>query len=205
MGKYEWILYAVVAGLAWGTYVPLVGYGGKQLGGAPTARLLAILCIGVAYLLIGVLFPLFYLFVMTPAEQRPSVNTMGAIFAGCGGAAGAIGAICVVFATKAAPESQRLFIPPVIFGLAPILATLIGAFWHPIADSKGTGEPFHFQVQEALFQNWKLWAGVVLVGFGVVLVFLARGELEAAESKKSSSVTSSAPSNSASSAEETKP
>src|SRR5438105_12245506 len=107
LGKYDWLLYAIFAGLAWGTYVPLVGYGGEQLGGKPTHRLVAILCIGVAYLVIGVLFPLLYLFVLTPAEERPSVNSLGLIFSGLGGAAGALGAVCVVFATKAAFAADR--------------------------------------------------------------------------------------------------
>ncbi len=181
-GKYDWLLYALFAGLAWGTYVPLVGYGGEQLGGKPTHRLLAILCIGVAYLIIGVLFPLFYLFVMTPAEERPSLNALGVTFAGLGGAAGAAGAVCVVFATKAAfaadrasglpPGTLKTYIPPIIFGLAPVLATLISAFWHP---SAATSEPFRFHMD---LPGWKLWAGVVLIGLGVALVFYSRGELE---------------------------
>src|SRR3989442_1463822 len=132
MGKYDWLLYAIFAGLAWGTYVPLVGYGGTELGGKVPSRLLAILCIGVAYVLIGVVFPLIYLFILTPVEQRPHANTLGLIFSGVGGAAGALGAICVVFATKAAmdaaldaqldKDTYRIFIPPIIFGLAPVLA-----------------------------------------------------------------------------------
>jgi hypothetical protein len=195
-GKYEWLAFAALAGIAWGTYVPLVGYGGEQLGGKPTHRLLAILCIGVAYLLIGVLFPLFYLFVMTPAEARPAVNTLGAIFSGLGGAAGALGAICVVFATKAAfaadreagltPGTLKMYIPPIIFGLAPVLATIISAVWHPSAEAS---EPFRFHFD---MPGWKLWAGVVLVGLGVALVFYSRGEMEAAEKKSSASGSAAA-------------
>jgi drug/metabolite transporter (DMT)-like permease len=187
-GKYEWLFYAIFAGLAWGTYVPLVGYGGEQLGGKPTHRLLAILCIGVAYLVIGVLFPLFYLLVLTPAEQRPSLDSLGMIFAGIGGAAGAAGAVCVVFATKASivadkaagltPGTLKIYIPPIIFGLAPVLATLISVVWHPDAGSR---EPWRFHVD---MPGWKLWAGVVLVGLGVALVFYSRGELEAKEKEK---------------------
>src|SRR5262245_60134864 len=57
----SWILYTLLAGLAWGTYVPLIFYGGSELGGKPGARIMAILCVGVAYFVIAVLFPL-YLF-----------------------------------------------------------------------------------------------------------------------------------------------
>ena len=31
MGKYEWLVYVVLAGLAWGTYVPIIFYGGSEL------------------------------------------------------------------------------------------------------------------------------------------------------------------------------
>ena len=31
MGKYEWLLYVALAGLAWGTYVPIIFYGGSEL------------------------------------------------------------------------------------------------------------------------------------------------------------------------------
>ena len=29
--RYEWLMYVIVAGLAWGTYVPLIFYGGSEL------------------------------------------------------------------------------------------------------------------------------------------------------------------------------
>jgi hypothetical protein len=58
MGKYEWLLYVAAAGLAWGTYVPIIFFGGLELGGKPSSRLVAILCVGVAYFLVGVLLPL---------------------------------------------------------------------------------------------------------------------------------------------------
>ena len=53
--KYLWMLYVALAGLSWGTYVPLIAQGGKELGGN---RFGALLCVGVAYFLIAVLLPL---------------------------------------------------------------------------------------------------------------------------------------------------
>ena len=57
MGKSEWLFYVVLAGLSWGTYVPLIFYGGNELGKPPGNRLMAILCVGVAYFLIAILLP----------------------------------------------------------------------------------------------------------------------------------------------------
>lgn len=163
--KSEWVLYTLAAGLAWGTYVPLIFYGGSELGGKPGSRILAILCVGLAYFIIGVLFPL-YLF-LSGKEHWPDLTKTGLVFSGLAGVAGAVGALCVVFASKAAvdaartagvePATYRLFIAPLIFGLAPIINTLISLVWHP-----QPGQPFHFSLES--LPGWKLWMGIVLVG-----------------------------------------
>src|SRR5437667_8939133 len=136
--KNEWLLYVALAGLAWGTYVPLIFYGGNELGRGAGARLMAILCVGIAYFLIAVLFPL-YLF-LSGQEQWPDLKTTGLVFSGLAGVAGAVGALCVVFASKAAvdaakaaglpPATYRLYIAPLIFGLAPVINTLVSLVWH---------------------------------------------------------------------------
>src|SRR5262249_58297521 len=106
--------------------------------------LTAILCVGVAYFVIGVLFPAVYLYLL-PASDRPALTTTGLVFSGLAGVAGAVGAICVIFSTKAAVTAgvtgvnYKLFIAPMIFGLAPVINTLVSSFWHP-----PKGQPFHF-------------------------------------------------------------
>src|SRR5262245_10200146 len=95
-----WVLYTLLAGLSWGTYVTPIFYGGAGPGGKPSARIMAILCVGVAYFVIAVLFPL-YLF-LSGQQEWPDLKTTGLVFSGLAGVAGAVGALCVVFATKAA-------------------------------------------------------------------------------------------------------
>src|SRR5947207_7195153 len=95
-----WLFYVILAGLAWGTYVPITFYGGSELGGKANARLMAILCVGAAYFVIGVLFPLAMF--LSKQEEWPGLKTTGLVFAGLAGVAGAVGAICVVFASSAA-------------------------------------------------------------------------------------------------------
>ena len=139
MGKYEWLLYVILAGLAWGTYVPIIFYGGSELGGRANARLMAILCVGVAYFVIGVLFPLTMF--LTGQYQWPDLKATGLVFSSLAGVAGAVGAICVIFATKSAieaakasgrpPATYKLYIAPLIFGLAPVINTVVSSFWHP--------------------------------------------------------------------------
>src|SRR5205085_10729736 len=118
------LVYVVLAGLAWGTYVPFIFYGGNELGGRASARLMAILCVGIAYFLIAVLFPL-YMF-LSGQEKWPDLTTTGLVFSGLAGVAGAVGALCVVFASKAAVDAAkaagldaatyRMHIGPLIFG-----------------------------------------------------------------------------------------
>jgi drug/metabolite transporter (DMT)-like permease len=179
--KSEWVLYTLAAGLAWGTYVPLIFYGGSELGGKPASRILAILCVGIAYFVIAVLFPL-YLF-LSGREQWPELKTTGLVFSGLAGVAGAVGALCVVFASKAAvdaakaanlePATFRLYIAPLIFGLAPVINTLISLVWHP-----KPGNPFHFGFEKT--PGWELLLGIVLVGAGAFLVLFAKEKSESA-------------------------
>src|SRR5262249_51621301 len=196
------------AGLAWGTYVPIIFYGGSELGGRANARLMAILCVGLAYFVIGVLFPL--VLFLTGQFAWPEMKATGLIFSGLAGVSGAVGAICVIFATQAAvaaaqttPEYKdkdaevaslgkelqehperpagvdprldeakaekprlmgryRLFIAPLIFGLAPVINTIVSLLWHPRA-----GEALHFGFK---MPHPLLWVGILLVGVGAGLV-----------------------------------
>jgi drug/metabolite transporter (DMT)-like permease len=176
--RYQWLLYVGLAGLAWGTYVPLIFYGGNELGGKPGSRFMAILCVGVAYFVIAVLFPL-YIFFSKQADW-PEMTGTGLTFSALAGVAGAVGALCVIFASKSAtqaargagldPAHYRLFIAPLIFGLAPVINTLVSVFWHP-----QKGQPFHFVAE---LPGWKLWVGIILVGVGAALVLFSKEEAE---------------------------
>ncbi len=188
MGKYEWLFYVVLAGLAWGTYVPIIFYGGNELTGArpgASPRLMAILCVGIAYFVIGVLFPLLMFGTGWGGASWSEVRfaNTGLIFSGLAGVAGAVGAICVVFATQSAiaagkdltppnPGAFKVFIAPLIFGLAPVINVLVTVFWHPQRDNAA-----HFGVT---MPHPLLWVGIILVGVGAGLVLYSKELTEAA-------------------------
>jgi drug/metabolite transporter (DMT)-like permease len=178
--KYLWLVYVGLAGLAWGTYVPIIFFGGNELGAKPNARLMAILCVGGAYFVIGVLFPLAMF--LSNQYEWPEMKPTGLVFSSLAGVAGAVGAICVIFATQAAMGAARdegatgpalakyrVFIAPMIFGLAPVINTLVSSIWHP---HKGV---FHFDLE---LPGWKLWVGILLVGAGAALVLYSKEEAE---------------------------
>jgi hypothetical protein len=176
MDRYRWLLYVALAGLSWGTYVPLISFGGDQLGAPPGSRLLAILCVGVAYFLIGVVFPALYLFRL-PRKDQPEWTFTGLLFSALAGASGALGAICVVYATQEAfgaareaklpnPAAYKLYIAPLIFGLAPIINTLVSIVWHP-----KKGQPMHFDLHTP---HSLLWVGILLVALGAGSVLYSK-------------------------------
>jgi hypothetical protein len=177
----EWLLYALLAGLAWGTYVPIIFYGGSELGGKPAARMVAILCVGVAYFIIGVLLPAVLFLTGQQKWADVNFNMNGLIFSGLAGVAGAVGAICVVFATKAAISAAaadkvplptyKVYIAPIIFGLAPIINVIVSMIWHP-----KPGHWLHFDFE---LPGWKLILGILLVGAGAALVLFSKEEAEA--------------------------
>jgi hypothetical protein len=163
-----WLVYSLLAGLCWGTYVPLVAYGGRTLGNSYAS----FLCVGMAYFLIAVLVPIAVLFTSTGADA-PKWGGTGITFATLAGAAGALGALCVIFATKEArtDPSIRLYIAPIIFALAPVLNTVISLFWHP-----GPTGPFHFGLEH--YPGWKFYVGIVMTGLGAALVLYSKEESE---------------------------
>jgi hypothetical protein len=124
------------------------------------------------------MFPL--VLFLTGQYPWPEAKGLGLTFAGLAGVAGAVGALCVIFATSSArttaiaeklnPDTYRLYIAPLIFGLAPVINTVVSTFWHPKA-----GNAMHFAVE---LPGWKLWVGILLVGAGAALVLFSKEEAE---------------------------
>jgi drug/metabolite transporter (DMT)-like permease len=77
-----WVMFALGAALAWGLYGPTLHRGQVALG----SPMRALLCVGVAYFLIGVLFPLASL---GAQGELNGFNSGGITWATVGGALGA--------------------------------------------------------------------------------------------------------------------
>src|SRR5229473_888078 len=85
-----WVFFAVGAALCWGLYGPILHKGQVGLGNP----LKALLCVGAAYFLMGVLVPWGAL----GSGGFSGFNQSGVINATIGGALGALGAICIIWA-----------------------------------------------------------------------------------------------------------
>ena len=118
-----WIAFALGAVLAWGMYGPAL-HKGQVLLGSP---LRALLCVGFAYFLLGVLVPVASL--ATSPGGIGSFPLAGSIWATVGGALGAIGAICIIWAFKSG--GLPTYVMPIVFGGAPLVNVVVSAVMHP--------------------------------------------------------------------------
>jgi hypothetical protein len=118
----HWILFVFGAILSWGAYGPILHKGQIQLGNP----LRALLCVGVAYFLVGVLVPV----VMLGAQgQLNGFNVSGTSSATIAGALGAIGAVCIILAFR--HGGLPIYVMPLVFGGAPVVNVVVSVIWHP--------------------------------------------------------------------------
>src|SRR5882724_1033177 len=87
-----WVMFAIGAALCWGVYGVILHKGQVALGNP----LKALLCVGAAYFLLGVLVPMAAL----GSGSFSGFNKTGVMNATIGGALGALGAICIIWAFK---------------------------------------------------------------------------------------------------------
>lgn len=117
-----WVIFVVGAVLSWGAYGVLLHQGQTQLGNP----LKALLCVGVAYFLIGVIVPMASL---GAQGELSGFNTSGLVNATIAGALGAAGAACIIWAFKFG--GLPVYVMPLVFGGAPIVNVLVSMAIHP--------------------------------------------------------------------------
>jgi uncharacterized membrane protein len=117
-----WVVYALGAALAWGFYGAMLHRGQVALANP----MKALLCVGMAYFLIGVLAPVGML--MSQGAMN-GFNSQGSTWATIGGALGAIGALFIIFAFKSG--GVPAYVMPLVFGGAPLVNVLVSMWLHP--------------------------------------------------------------------------
>jgi hypothetical protein len=118
----NWLLFVLGAVLSWGMYGPVLHKGQIALGNP----LRALLCVGVAYFLIGVLVPVLML---AAQGQLGGFNLAGSVTATVAGALGALGAVCIILAFRAG--GLPTYVMPLVFGGAPLVNVLVSMAIHP--------------------------------------------------------------------------
>jgi hypothetical protein len=144
-----WVIFVAGAVLSWGAYGALLHLGQTQLGNP----LKALLCVGAAYFLIGVIVPVGSL---GAQGELSGFNTTGLMTATIAGALGAIGAACIIYSFRFG--GLPVYVMPLVFGGAPIVNVLVSMAIHP---PKSAINPM-------------LYLGFVLVSVGAGLVLYFR-------------------------------
>ncbi len=144
------ILAIALAIVSWGAYGPVLHKGQAAMH---HSRLRPLLCVGIAYFLVAVITPQFFL---AELGETSTFASMGTLWAVAGGICGAVGAIGLIMAFNSG--GKPVYVMPLVFGGAPVVNTLAKKGLEDIG-------PLFF-------------AGLILViaGAVMVLVFAPRGE-----------------------------
>ena len=123
-----WAMFAIGAALSWGVYGAMLHQGQMALGSAQHRGLRALLCVGLAYFVIGVIIPVISL--ASQGELRlQGFTATGTMTATAAGALGAIGAACIIWAFKSG--GIPTYVMPLVFGGAPVINTVVTMALHP--------------------------------------------------------------------------
>ncbi len=134
--------------LCWGVYGPMLHKGQVQLGNP----MRALICVGAAYFLVGVLVPAAQLAMQ---GELNGFNSQGTFSATLAGALGALGAAFIIYSFKFG--GIPLYVMPLVFGGAPVVNTIYTMATHP---PKAAINPL-------------FWVGILMAsaGAGMVLYF----------------------------------
>jgi hypothetical protein len=139
---------------SWGAYGPVLHKGQAAMH---HSRLRPLICVGLAYIVVAVIVPYFFLGEMGEASSYLSKGTFWSLL---GGAFGAVGALGIIMAFNFG--GKPVFVMPLVFGGAPVINTLVAVsskhLWGHV--------------------NAFFYAGLILVvvGAAMVLVMAPRGE-----------------------------
>src|SRR5687768_4444734 len=148
-----WLAFVAGAVMSWGVYGAMLHQGQVKLGNP----MRALLCVGVAYFLVGVVVPVIVL--AAQGQGLRGFNASGTTFATLAGTLGALGAVCIIFSFRTG--GLPTYVMPLVFGGAPLVNVLYTMAIHP---------PKH-GVNPMLYVGFLLTA----IGAGTVLYYKPQG------------------------------
>jgi len=149
-----WLTWALMTVLFWGLYGVLLHTGQLSMADPVHGRYKAFLFVGIAYLLTAVIAPAGVLVVAGSSWKFPLKGITWSLLAG---AAGAIGAFCVLLAFGA--KGSPAVVMSIVFAGAPIINAITAMAIHPPEGGLGA-------------MRWQFLLGIVLAALGGFLVTL---------------------------------
>ena len=122
MRNFTFLVFVILTFCCWGVYGPVLHLGQEALGDGPRqlSSLRPFICVGIAYFLIAVVYPLF---VLQTKGESGSWSTGGITWSFIAGLVGAIGALGIILAFKFG--GKPVYVMPLVFGLAPVVNTFV--------------------------------------------------------------------------------
>lgn len=122
MRSFTFLIFVALTFICWGLYGPVLHVGQETLGGGGGQKSLLrpFICVGFAYFLIAVVFPMI---VLAVKGEKGFWSASGFFWSFFAGAVGAIGALGIILAFKF--QGKPFYVMPLVFGLAPIVNTLV--------------------------------------------------------------------------------
>jgi hypothetical protein len=123
MGNFKFLIFVFLTIAAWGLYGPVLHTGQVALGNGPKelARWSPLVCVGLAYFLIAVIYPL----VMIRREGKGNWSPSGMFWSFSAGIVGAVGALGIIFAFMFG--GKPIYVMPLVFGFAPVINCFVTA------------------------------------------------------------------------------
>jgi drug/metabolite transporter (DMT)-like permease len=161
------LLFVAGAALSWGVYVPTVHEAAQNL----KSNLRAFLFVGVAYFLVAVIVPAVFIFILKndpTAKGEPNFNLVPVLWGIAAGTAGAVGALCVIFAVTNAGKGGAIYVAPLVFAGAPIINTIATiTYFHPVKT----------------MPDWRFFLGLLFAAVGAAMVMIFKPVDQAHASK----------------------
>ncbi len=157
----------LMTAVCWGSYGPILHLGQGRMQGS---RLRPLICVGLAYFVIGVIVPAI---ILRQFGESGGWSWSGGLWSFAAGAAGAIGAMGIIMAFNSG--GKPIFVMPLVFGFAPVINTIDSiALGYLKTKTIGTiSTPFMISL------------GLVITGAVCVLVFAPKGKKPAPDPESS--------------------
>ncbi|MFN6109853.1 MAG: hypothetical protein ACK493_05725 [Planctomycetota bacterium] len=154
MRSLSFLVFVALTVICWGIYGPVLHEGQHAMGAdGKLSSLRPYICVGAAYFLIAVIFPIA---ILTTKGEKGNWTLGGFIWSLGAGAIGALGALGIILAFKF--QGKPAYVMPLVFGFAPVVNTFCTMFFSRT-----------FKEASALF-----YTGVAIVAIGAAGVLILK-------------------------------